>query len=248
MTHHVLSAKAPAGILSRLEASGVPVDSSGHRVAAYSYDASNYRVPPIAVVFPRTMDDVLKVITACRQTETPLTSRGGGTSMAGNAIGPGIVLDFSRHMNRILSIDEASRTADVEAGVILSHLTRETEKATGGNLTFAPDPSSKNRATIRGDPSATTPAETTPYATAGPRTTSRKLTSSPSTAHSSLPPPPACAPRTPRTHSPYRAPLNSVKNSSNSPRITWRHSGSNLAVSSARSPATTWPTYCPKTV
>jgi FAD/FMN-containing dehydrogenase/Fe-S oxidoreductase len=150
MTHDVLSAPEHAPILARLEASGVPVDSSGHRLAAYSYDASNYRVPPIAVVFPRTVDDVVEVVNACRETATPLISRGGGTSMAGNAIGPGIVLDFSRHMDRILTIDEASGTADVEAGVILSHLTRETEEATGGKLTFAPDPSSKNRATIGG--------------------------------------------------------------------------------------------------
>jgi len=70
--------------------------------------------------------------------------------MAGNAIGPGIVLDFSRHMNRIITIDEAAGTADVEAGVVLAQLTRETELATGGSLTFAPDPSSKNRATIGG--------------------------------------------------------------------------------------------------
>lgn len=150
MTHDVLSAPERAPILARLEAAGVPVDSSGHRVAAYSYDASNYRVPPIAVVFPRTVEDVVEVVNACRETATPLISRGGGTSMAGNAIGPGIVLDFSRHMDRILSIDETAGTADVEAGVILSHLTRETEKATGGKLTFAPDPSSKNRATIGG--------------------------------------------------------------------------------------------------
>lgn len=70
--------------------------------------------------------------------------------MAGNAIGPGIVMDFSRHMNRILSIDEANGVANVEAGVVLATLTRECEKATGGTLTFAPDPSSKNRATIGG--------------------------------------------------------------------------------------------------
>jgi FAD/FMN-containing dehydrogenase/Fe-S oxidoreductase len=150
MTQDVLSAPERAPILARLEAAGVPVDSSGHRVAAYSYDASNYRVPPIAVVFPRNVDDVVAVISACRETETPLISRGGGTSMAGNAIGPGIVLDFSRYMNRILSVDEANGTANVEAGVVLSHLTRETERITRGRMTFAPDPSSKNRATIGG--------------------------------------------------------------------------------------------------
>lgn len=150
MTRFVLSAPERPPILARIDAAGVPVDSSGHRVAAYSYDASNYRVPPIAVVFPRNVDDVVAVISACRETETPLISRGGGTSMAGNAIGPGIVLDFSRHMNSILSVDEANGTANVEAGVVLSHLTRETERITRGRMTFAPDPSSKNRATIGG--------------------------------------------------------------------------------------------------
>ncbi|MEJ1193514.1 FAD-binding and (Fe-S)-binding domain-containing protein [Pseudarthrobacter sp. CCNWLW207] len=137
-------------VLERLQAAGVPVEASGHRLAAYSYDASNYRIPPIGVVFPRSVDDVVAIIAACRETDTALISRGGGTSMAGNAIGPGIVLDFSRHMNRIITIDESAGTADVEAGVVLAQLTRETERATGGSLTFAPDPSSKNRATIGG--------------------------------------------------------------------------------------------------
>jgi FAD/FMN-containing dehydrogenase/Fe-S oxidoreductase len=150
MTHNVLSAPGRAPVLDRLEAAGVPAETSGHRIATYSYDASNYRLPPVGVVFPRNAQDVVAALAACRETGTPLVSRGGGTSMAGNAIGPGIVLDFSRHMNRIISIDAATKTADVEAGVILSHLSRETETATGGSLTFAPDPSSKNRATIGG--------------------------------------------------------------------------------------------------
>jgi FAD/FMN-containing dehydrogenase/Fe-S oxidoreductase len=150
MTQNVLSAPGRAPVLARLEAAGVPVEASGHRLAEYSYDASNYRVPPVAVVFPRNVQDVVAVLAACRETGTPMVSRGGGTSMAGNAIGPGIVLDFSRHMNRIISIDQAAGTADVEAGVVLAHLTRETEDVTGGTLTFAPDPSSKNRATIGG--------------------------------------------------------------------------------------------------
>lgn len=70
--------------------------------------------------------------------------------MAGNAIGPGLVLDFSRHMHRIHTIDEESSTVGVEPGVILSTLTREVEKATEGRMTFAPDPSSKTRATVGG--------------------------------------------------------------------------------------------------
>ncbi|HEX4816887.1 MAG TPA: FAD-binding and (Fe-S)-binding domain-containing protein [Nonomuraea sp.] len=137
-------------LVSKLTAAGVPVDATKLRAAAYSYDASNYRVPPVAVVCPRNVDDVLAAVAACRETNTPLTSRGGGTSMAGNAIGPGLVLDFSRHMNRIRGIDEAHGFADVEPGVVLSVLTREAERVTHGRLTFAPDPSSKNRATIGG--------------------------------------------------------------------------------------------------
>ncbi|MFK0002694.1 FAD-binding and (Fe-S)-binding domain-containing protein [Paenarthrobacter sp. NPDC090522] len=150
MTQEVPTAVETAPVLTRLEAAGIPAETSGHRLAAYSYDASNYRLAPVAVVFPRNVQDVIATLAACRETGTALVSRGGGTSMAGNAIGPGIVLDFSRHMNRILTIDEGAGTADVQAGVVLATLTRETEKATGGNLTFAPDPSSKNRATIGG--------------------------------------------------------------------------------------------------
>ncbi|SDQ80659.1 FAD-binding and (Fe-S)-binding domain-containing protein [Arthrobacter crystallopoietes] len=141
--------KQPA-VLTRLAAAGVAADSSPRRLAEYSYDASNYRVPPLAVVFPRSVEDVAAVVAACRETGTPLIGRGGGTSMAGNAIGPGVVLDFSRHMNRIHTIDEAAGTVDVDPGMVLAVLSREVEKATGGKLTFAPDPSSKTRATVGG--------------------------------------------------------------------------------------------------
>ncbi|MFE9444411.1 FAD-binding and (Fe-S)-binding domain-containing protein [Streptomyces sp. NPDC006602] len=141
---------APMDVLSRIEAAGVSVEASGLRLAAYAYDASNYRVPPVAVVFPRSVDDVTAVVRACAATGTPVVGRGGGTSMAGNAIGPGVVLDFSRHMNRIHAIDEASGTADVDPGVVLAVLSREAERATDGALTFAPDPSSKTRATVGG--------------------------------------------------------------------------------------------------
>ncbi|MEX5260351.1 FAD-binding and (Fe-S)-binding domain-containing protein [Kocuria sp. CPCC 205263] len=137
-------------VLGLLAAAGVAADSSPRRLAEYAYDASNYRVPPLAVVFPRTVEEVLAAVAACRETGTALVGRGGGTSMAGNAVGPGVVLDFSRYLNRIHSIDEASGTVDVDPGVVLSDLTREVERATGNRSTFAPDPSSKNRATVGG--------------------------------------------------------------------------------------------------
>lgn len=137
-------------VLARLASAGVAADSSPRRLAEYSYDASNYRVAPLAVVFPRTVEDVVAVVAACRETATPLIGRGGGTSMAGNAMGPGVVLDFSRHMTTIHAIDETSGTVAVDPGVVLAVLSREAEKATGNRFTFAPDPSSKNRATVGG--------------------------------------------------------------------------------------------------
>ena len=75
--------------------------------ALYATDASNYRVPPRAVVLPRSVADVEATVALCRELGVPLTARGGGTSVAGNAIGPGVVLDFSRHLNRVLHVDIA---------------------------------------------------------------------------------------------------------------------------------------------
>ena len=128
-------------------APGLRVETGPGSTGLYAYDASNYRVPPRAVVFPRSADDVVAVLRACRATGIPVTARGGGTSMAGNAVGPGVVLDFSRYLNRILDIDPEARTARVEAGVILDALRSAT--ALHG-LTFGPDPSSHSRCTIGG--------------------------------------------------------------------------------------------------
>ena len=88
-------------IVSELTRLGVEVDASSRRRAEYSYDASNYRVRPVAVTFPRDAGEVARIAACCHQLGTPLTARGGGTSMAGNAIGDGVILDFSRYMNRI---------------------------------------------------------------------------------------------------------------------------------------------------
>ncbi|WP_060902856.1 FAD-binding and (Fe-S)-binding domain-containing protein [Streptomyces europaeiscabiei] len=128
-------------------AHGLRVETGPGSTGPYAYDASNYRVPPRAVVFPRSADDVVAVARACREAGVPVTARGGGTSMAGNAVGPGVVLDFSRYMNRILDIDPVARTARVEAGVILDALRGAT--ALHG-LTFGPDPSSHSRCTLGG--------------------------------------------------------------------------------------------------
>lgn len=123
------------------------VDWSRGTRARYSTDASNYRVLPAAVVFPRGEADVLATLDACRRHHVPLTSRGGGTSCAGNAIGPGIVLEFSRHMNRVVRLDPAARTAQVEPGCVEATLQRAAGEF---GLRFGPDPSSKDRCTIGG--------------------------------------------------------------------------------------------------
>ncbi|MGW2378872.1 FAD-binding and (Fe-S)-binding domain-containing protein [Streptomyces sp. NPDC001658] len=128
-------------------APGLRVETGPGSTGLYAYDASNYRVPPRAVVFPRGADDVVAVLRACREAQVPVTARGGGTSMAGNAVGPGVVLDFSRYMNRILALDPVARTARVEAGVVLDALGSATAPH---GLAFGPDPSSHSRCTLGG--------------------------------------------------------------------------------------------------
>jgi FAD/FMN-containing dehydrogenase/Fe-S oxidoreductase len=115
--------------------------------AMYASDASLYRVVPQAVVRPRGVEEVLTVLSTCRDLGVPLTARGAGTSVAGNAIGPGVVLDFSRHMNKVLDLDPSSRTARVEAGTVQAVL-QAAAKPFG--LRFGPDPSTHTRCTIGG--------------------------------------------------------------------------------------------------
>ena len=125
----------------------IDVDASSGTRARYSSDAGLTRIPPLAVAFPRTPEQAAAAFHLARAHGVPLTARGGGTSCASNAIGPGLVLDFSRHMNRVLSIDPEARTATVEPGCVGSTLQAAAAKH---GLRFGPDPSSQNRATIAG--------------------------------------------------------------------------------------------------
>ena len=125
----------------------IDVDASSGTRARYSSDAGLTRIPPLAVAFPRTPEQAIAAFDLARAHGVPLTARGGGTSCASNAIGPGLVLDFSRHMNRVISIDPEARTATVEPGCVGSTLQAEAAKH---GLRFGPDPSSQNRATIAG--------------------------------------------------------------------------------------------------
>jgi FAD/FMN-containing dehydrogenase/Fe-S oxidoreductase len=144
MTSHL---EPTRDLTAALQAEGVPVDSSSRARAEYAADASLYRVVPRAVAFPRDADDVEAALAVCRSLGVPVTPRGGGTSIAGNAVGPGLVLDFSRHMNRVLGLDREAGTALVQPGVVLDVL----QKAAAPHaLRFGPDPSTHSRCTIGG--------------------------------------------------------------------------------------------------
>ncbi len=121
-------------------------DAAGVR-GAYATDASVYQVLPQAVVWPRHDADLEAIVRFSREHNIPLIGRGGGTSLSGQAIGAGIIVDFSRHMNRVLQIDPERRLAEVEPGVVLDDLNTELAKH---RLLFPPDPATANRATIGG--------------------------------------------------------------------------------------------------
>ncbi|GAA1511789.1 FAD-binding and (Fe-S)-binding domain-containing protein [Nocardioides humi] len=116
-------------------------------LAAYSSDASLYRVPPAAVVFPRSVDEVAATLGAARELGLSVTARGAGTSVAGNAIGRGVIVDFSRHMDRVLSVDPEAESAVVQPGVVQAVLQ---QAAAPYGLRFGPDPSTSTRCTIGG--------------------------------------------------------------------------------------------------
>jgi FAD/FMN-containing dehydrogenase/Fe-S oxidoreductase len=115
--------------------------------ALYATDASNYRQVPIGVVLPRDVEDVIAAVEVCRRFEAPILSRGGGTALAGQTCNDAVVLDFSRHLDRVLDIDPPSRTARVEPGCVLDTLRRQAERH---GLTFAPDPATHDHNCIGG--------------------------------------------------------------------------------------------------
>nr|WP_296073146.1 FAD-binding and (Fe-S)-binding domain-containing protein [uncultured Actinoplanes sp.] len=134
-------------VVAELEKAGLEVRSDAGTRGMYSSDASLYRIAPLAVVRPRHTDEVAAALAVARRAGVPLTSRGAGTSVAGNAIGRGVVLDFSRHLNRVLEVDPVARTAVVEPGTVHAVL----QKAVMPHgVRFGPDPSTHPRCTIGG--------------------------------------------------------------------------------------------------
>ncbi|HWA87752.1 MAG TPA: FAD-dependent oxidoreductase, partial [Opitutus sp.] len=87
--------------------------------ALYATDASNYRMPPIGVVVPLDRNDIITAVKICREHGSPILSRGGGTSLAGQCCNTAVVLDLSKYYHRILALDPARRLATVEPGIVL---------------------------------------------------------------------------------------------------------------------------------
>ncbi len=115
--------------------------------ALYATDASVYQIVPLMVAFPATAADVSAAVRVCARFGVPITARGGGTSQAGQSIGAGVILDGSKHLDRIIEINAEERWARVQPGCVLDDLNRALKPH---GLLFAPDISTSSRATIGG--------------------------------------------------------------------------------------------------
>ncbi|MGV8846200.1 FAD-binding and (Fe-S)-binding domain-containing protein [Tessaracoccus sp.] len=142
---------APVDLLNHLRrelgATAVILDDSTLARALYSTDASIYRIPPTVVAHPRTREDVVTLVRAALAVGMPITARGAGTSCAGNAVGPGLVIDLSRHLRTIHAIDPVARTAIIDPGVVQESLQ---QAARPHGLRLGPDPSTSTRCTVGG--------------------------------------------------------------------------------------------------
>ncbi len=113
----------------------------------YSTDASIYQMVPIGVAFPRDGDQVAGILEVAFKRRVPVLPRGGGSSLAGQAVGHALVLDLSRHMDRILEIDAQNRRVRVQPGITLGSLNKRLKNE---GLMYGPDPASAERATMGG--------------------------------------------------------------------------------------------------
>jgi FAD/FMN-containing dehydrogenase/Fe-S oxidoreductase len=113
----------------------------------YATDASFYQIMPAGVVVPRSIEEALRALSICREAGRIVTPRGGGTSQCGQSVNDGIVIDFSKHLNRVISLDVENRSCVVEPGIVLDDLNRQLKKH---GLWFPVDVSTASRATIGG--------------------------------------------------------------------------------------------------
>jgi FAD/FMN-containing dehydrogenase/Fe-S oxidoreductase len=113
----------------------------------YSTDASIYQIQPLGVVIPRSVEDLHTAVQIAVDSHVSIVPRGGGTSLSGQSIGPGIVLDCSKYLNAILDVDPAAKVARVQPGVVLDQLNRALAPH---ELQFGPDVATANRANLAG--------------------------------------------------------------------------------------------------
>lgn len=113
----------------------------------YSTDASLYQVQPVGVVIPKDADDVQAAVEIAARHRVPVLPRGSGSSLAGQAIGAAVVIDFSKYMNSILTVDPAAKTVTTLPGISVAVLNRQLGKH---GLMLGPDPASADRATVGG--------------------------------------------------------------------------------------------------
>jgi FAD/FMN-containing dehydrogenase/Fe-S oxidoreductase len=116
--------------------------------ALYSTDASNYRQIPVGVVVPRSVEDVVRAVAVCHRHGAPITSRGGGTGLAGQTCNIAVILDHSKYLNRVLGVDAAARTARVEPGCVLDTLNVPLKR--DYHLAYGPDPATHSHCTLGG--------------------------------------------------------------------------------------------------
>jgi FAD/FMN-containing dehydrogenase/Fe-S oxidoreductase len=111
----------------------------------YATDASIYQVRPVGVVYPKNRGDVAQCVQYAAENALPIFPRGGGSGVAGQSLGPGLVLDFSVHMRRIGQPDTETQTIRLEPGVVIADLNRRLEAS---GLLFGPDPATRSVSTI----------------------------------------------------------------------------------------------------
>ncbi|MFL6314214.1 MAG: FAD-binding and (Fe-S)-binding domain-containing protein [Terriglobales bacterium] len=118
--------------------------------AMYAVDGSNYRQPPIGVVIPKSKEDVVQTVAACRKFRAPLLSRAGGTSLAGQCCNTAIVMDWSKYMHGVLELNAAERWARVLPGTVCDELRNRALKETSNMLNWGPDPATHNHCCFGG--------------------------------------------------------------------------------------------------
>ena len=115
--------------------------------AMYSTDASIYQMEPIGVVLPKNADEVAEIVRICHESKTIFLPRGGGTSLAGQEVNHGVVIDFTKYMDSVLLVNAEERWAIVEPGITIDGLNAAVKPY---GLYYTPDPTTKSRATIGG--------------------------------------------------------------------------------------------------